>query len=104
MVSDAAVANIDNAAAIARLAAYSRVHTTDVDEAAEAIGRITFKAYFDLFANPTFHTTGTYTITGGTGRFSTATGSGSNISDVDFPNGLFNPGTFTFSQNGTINY
>jgi AraC-like DNA-binding protein len=40
MVSDAAVANIDNAAAIARLAAYSRVHTTDVDEAAEAIGRI----------------------------------------------------------------
>jgi AraC-like DNA-binding protein len=40
MVSDAAVANLDNAAAIARLAAYSRVHTTDVDEAAESIGRI----------------------------------------------------------------
>lgn len=40
MVSDAAVANIDNAASIARLAAYSRVHTTDVDEAAESIGRI----------------------------------------------------------------
>src|SRR5260221_6738271 len=39
MVSDAAVANIDNAAAIARLAAYSRVHTTDVDGAAGAIGR-----------------------------------------------------------------
>jgi AraC-like DNA-binding protein len=40
MVSDAAVANIDHAAAIARLAAYSRVHTTDVDEAADSIGRI----------------------------------------------------------------
>src|ERR1700686_1642985 len=40
MVSDAAVANIDNAAAIARLGASSCVHTADVDEAAEAIGRI----------------------------------------------------------------
>ncbi|WP_291865581.1 AraC family transcriptional regulator [Bradyrhizobium sp.] len=40
MASDAAVAGIDNAAGIARLAAYSRVHTTDVDEAADSIGRI----------------------------------------------------------------
>ena len=40
MVLDAAVANIDRAARVARLAAYSRVHTTDVDEAAESIGRI----------------------------------------------------------------
>src|SRR5260370_39335588 len=40
MVSDAAVANIDNAVSIARLASYSRVHTADVDEAAESIGRI----------------------------------------------------------------
>jgi AraC-like DNA-binding protein len=40
MVSDAAASAIDHAAGSARLAAYSRVHTTDVDEAAEAIGRI----------------------------------------------------------------
>src|SRR6266700_3988515 len=36
----AAVARIDNVAGIARLAAYTRVHTTDVDEAADSIGRI----------------------------------------------------------------
>src|ERR1700686_5111660 len=35
-----AVSGIDRAPAGARLAAYSRVHTTDVDEAAESIGRI----------------------------------------------------------------
>jgi AraC-like DNA-binding protein len=40
MVSDAAVSGIDRAVASARLAAYARVHTTDVDEAAESIGRI----------------------------------------------------------------
>jgi AraC-like DNA-binding protein len=40
MASDAAVAGIDKAAGIARLAAYSRVLTADVDEAAESIGRI----------------------------------------------------------------
>jgi hypothetical protein len=40
MVSHAVTADIDNAAGVARLAAYSRVHTTDVDEAAESIGRI----------------------------------------------------------------
>jgi AraC-like DNA-binding protein len=40
MVSHAVTAGIDNAAGVARLAAYSRVHTTDVDEAAESIGRI----------------------------------------------------------------
>ncbi len=40
MVSDAAVSGIDRAATSARLAAFSRVHTTDVDEAAESIGRI----------------------------------------------------------------
>ncbi len=37
---DAAVSGIDRAAAGARLAAYSRVRTADVDEAAESIGRI----------------------------------------------------------------
>jgi AraC-like DNA-binding protein len=37
---DAAVSGIDRAAAGARLAAYSRVRTADVDEAAEAVGRI----------------------------------------------------------------
>jgi len=36
----AAVARIDNVAGIARLVAYTRVHTTDVDEAADSIGRI----------------------------------------------------------------
>jgi len=40
MASDAAAEGIDNAASIARLASYSRVLTTDVDEAAESIGRI----------------------------------------------------------------
>lgn len=40
MASDAAVAGIDHAAGIARLAEYARVHTTDVDEAADSIGRI----------------------------------------------------------------
>ena len=52
----------------------------------------------------TFHGDQTYTITGGTGRFSTATGSGAVTTDSDFPNGLFNPGTFTFTQDGTISY
>jgi hypothetical protein len=52
----------------------------------------------------TFHTTATYTITGGTGRFTTATGSGSSPSDVDFPNGFGQPGILTFSQDGTISY
>ncbi len=36
----AAVSGIDRASASTRLAAYSRVHTTDVDDAAESIGRI----------------------------------------------------------------
>ncbi len=40
MVSDAAASLIDRASADARLAAYARVHTSDVDEAAEEIGRI----------------------------------------------------------------
>ena len=40
MVSDATVLGMAHAATGARLAAYSRVHTTDVDDAAELIGRI----------------------------------------------------------------
>ncbi len=40
MVSDATVLGMAHAATGARLAAYSRVHTTDVDDAAESIGRI----------------------------------------------------------------
>jgi AraC-like DNA-binding protein len=40
MALEAAVAGMNHAAGIARLAAYSRVHTSDVDEAADAIGRI----------------------------------------------------------------
>jgi hypothetical protein len=58
----------------------------------------------DQLANPTFHADQTYTITGGTGRFSTASGSGAVTVDSTFPNGLFNPGTFTFCQKGTISY
>jgi hypothetical protein len=46
----------------------------------------------------------TYTNNGGTGRFTTATGTGSQISDVSFPNGLGQPGTFAFTQDGTISY
>jgi hypothetical protein len=55
-------------------------------------------------ANPTFHSIQAYTVTGGTGRFSTATGTGSVIGDADFPNGVFNPGTFSFTENGTISF
>lgn len=40
MVLDAAASGIDRASAAARLPGYARVHTTDVDEAAESIGRI----------------------------------------------------------------
>jgi AraC-binding-like domain len=40
MVSDATVLGMAHAVTGARLAAYSRVHTTDVDDAAESIGRI----------------------------------------------------------------
>jgi AraC-like DNA-binding protein len=57
MVLDAAVANIDWAASLARLAAYSRVHTTDVDEAAESIGRIFCPHALDplRYSWPDFH-------------------------------------------------
>jgi hypothetical protein len=44
----------------------------------------------------------TYTISGGTGRFAGATGSGTLVSIADFLNGLSNPGTYSFSQRGTI--
>jgi hypothetical protein len=54
--------------------------------------------------NPSFHADETYTITGGTGRYSTATGSGSVSADADFPNGLSNPGTNSFTEDGTISY
>lgn len=49
-----------------------------------------------------FVNTATYTITGGTGRFATAMGSGSYVSIASFPNGFSNPGIYTFSQEGTI--
>ncbi len=50
-----------------------------------------------------FDATGTYTITGGTGRFSNATGSGTLSSTYHFPF-LPIPGTgdYTFQANGTI--
>jgi hypothetical protein len=50
-----------------------------------------------------FRTTSTYTITGGSGRFVAATGTGTHVRDVDFPNGFGEPGTFTIHQDGTIN-
>jgi hypothetical protein len=46
--------------------------------------------------------TATYTITGGTGRFSTATGSGTTRTDSDFSSGI--PGTFTGTVDGTISF
>jgi hypothetical protein len=51
----------------------------------------------------TYVTTSTYTITGGTRRFSGATGTGTHVRTVDFPNGTSSPGTWTMTQDGTIN-
>jgi hypothetical protein len=50
----------------------------------------------------TFLATGTYTITGGTGRFSTASGSGTTRTDTDFSSGV--PGPFTATVDGTISF
>lgn len=51
----------------------------------------------------TYESTGTYTITGGTGRFANATGSGAYSSQVVFPGpSPFGTGSFTFNQKGTI--
>ena len=54
-------------------------------------------------APASFVSTGTYTITGGTGRFADATGSGKASSTSVFPgNPTFATGTFTFTDSGTI--
>jgi hypothetical protein len=50
-----------------------------------------------------FRTTSTYTMLSGTGRFDGVSGTGTHVRDVDFPNGTGQPGTFTISQDGTIN-
>jgi hypothetical protein len=50
-----------------------------------------------------FRTTSTYNILSGTGRFSSATGTGSHVRFIDFPNGTSSPGTWTMAQDGTIN-
>jgi hypothetical protein len=50
------------------------------------------------------HSTGTLTITGGTGRFRDATGSGATTVDADFSSGFANPGTITFSDDATISF
>ena len=50
-----------------------------------------------------FRTTSTYTILSGTGRFASATGTGSHVRDIEFPNGTAQPGTWTMTQDGTIN-
>jgi hypothetical protein len=51
-----------------------------------------------------FRTTSTYTMLSGTGRFDGVSGTGTHVRDVDFPNGTGQPGTFTNTQHGTINY
>jgi hypothetical protein len=53
-------------------------------------------------APATFVSTGTYTITGGTGRFSNATGSGTSRIVSDFSSGV--PGTLTGTLDGTISF
>jgi hypothetical protein len=50
-----------------------------------------------------FRTTSTYTMLSGTGRFDGVSGTGTHVRDVDFPNGTSQPGTFTITQDGTIN-
>src|ERR1039458_10590950 len=57
MVSDATVSGMAHAGTGARLAAYSRVHTTDVDDAAESIGRIFCPRALDPLRHswPDFH-------------------------------------------------
>jgi len=47
-----------------------------------------------------YRTTSTYTLLSGTGRFENVTGTGTHVRESDFST---NPGTFTISQDGTIN-
>lgn len=51
-----------------------------------------------------YDVSGTYTITGGTGRFADASGDGIWNAHASFPDGLFTPGTITFAQDGSISY
>jgi hypothetical protein len=52
----------------------------------------------------TFAGTATYTITGGTGRFTGVTGRGTVVTHTTFPNGVTNPGTTTYADDGTIRF
>ncbi len=52
----------------------------------------------------TFAGTATYTITGGTGRFVGATGRGTVVTHTTLPDGVTNPGTTTYVDDGTIRF
>jgi hypothetical protein len=52
----------------------------------------------------TFEGTSTYAITGGTGRFTGVTGRGTVVTHTTFPDGVANPGTTTYADDGTIRF
>jgi hypothetical protein len=52
----------------------------------------------------TFEGTSTYTITGGTGRFTGVTGRGTVVTHTTFPDGVTNPGTTAYADDGTIRF
>src|SRR5262249_19525541 len=53
-------------------------------------------------SSTTYEVTGTYTITGGSGCFESADGSGVATAHVEYPNGLSTTGLVDLNDNGTI--